>query len=96
MPDPETTPPVQLHGKPVSEKIVEEIVVNNLPKIERGLTLEQRQMETPAGRIDLLCKDMQGGYVVIEIKKRRGQIRCCTDRTVAENDPSLASNKIFS
>ena len=34
----------------------------------RGLEYEGRQVETPIGRIDLLCRGIDGKYVVIEIK----------------------------
>jgi len=72
LPDPEAAPPVQVQGKPVPEKLVEEVVLHHLTTIEHGLTLVGRQVATPAGRIDLLCKDINGTSVVIEIKKAQG------------------------
>ena len=56
----------------VPEKHLEAVVLHNLGKIESGLILIDQQMATPAGRLDLLCKDATGSYVVIELKKSRG------------------------
>lgn len=39
-----------------------------LSTLEQGLRLEGRQVVTPIGRIDLLCRGLDGKYVVIEIK----------------------------
>ena len=39
-----------------------------LHTLEPGLTYEGRQVETPIGRMDLLCRGSDGKYVVIEIK----------------------------
>ncbi len=56
------------------EKDVESLYVKHLSRIERGLNLVKhnnqggRQFSTPIGRIDLLCRDRDGNYVVIEIK----------------------------
>jgi hypothetical protein len=63
----------------IPEKHLEAVVLHNLGKIESGLTLVKQQMETPAGRIDLLCKDAAGKSVVIELKKSQG-----TDRVVGQ------------
>ena len=72
LPDPESSPTVRVRGKPVPERTLEEVVIHNLGEIEPGLTLVHRQLPTPAGRIDLLCKDAKGAYVVVEIKKAQG------------------------
>lgn len=64
---------------PVPEKHLEVVVQHNLGKIEPGLTLIEKQLATPAGRLDLLCKDAQGRYVVIELKKSQG-----TDQVVGQ------------
>jgi RecB family endonuclease NucS len=63
----------------IPEKHLEAVVLHNLGKIEPGLTLVKSQVETPAGRIDLLCKDVAGKSVVIELKKSQG-----TDRVVGQ------------
>jgi RecB family endonuclease NucS len=41
--------------------------------IAPGLTLVRREHPTPVGPVDLLCRDADGAYVVVEIK-RRGEI----------------------
>ena len=52
------------------EKAVEDFFSANLSMLEAGLTLvdDGRQFITPIGRIDLLCVDAAGQYVVVEIK----------------------------
>jgi len=56
------------------EKDIESFYVKNLSQIEKGLKLakykgqEGRQFSTPIGRIDLLCRDQDGSYIIIEIK----------------------------
>ncbi len=39
-----------------------------LHTLEPGLRFEERQVSTPIGRIDLLCKGADGKYVVVEVK----------------------------
>jgi Endonuclease NucS len=46
--------------------------LGQLDTIESGLRLEGRQVHTPAGRIDLLCRDQRGNYVIVELKRMRG------------------------
>ena len=41
-----------------------------LHTLEAGLRLVGRQVETPIGRIDLLCRGADGKYVVVEIKAK--------------------------
>jgi RecB family endonuclease NucS len=36
--------------------------------IDKSLRLERRQLDTPAGRIDLLFKDEEGNLIVVELK----------------------------
>jgi len=67
------------HETVIPEKHLEAVVLHNLGKIEPGLTLVKSQVETPAGRIDLLCRDVAGKSVVIELKKSQG-----TDRVVGQ------------
>jgi endonuclease len=38
-----------------------------------GLSLVRREHLTPIGPVDLLCRDISGGYVAVEVK-RRGEI----------------------
>ena len=57
---------------PIDEKNLENFVVQRLEEVEKGLRLVDRQLSTPAGRLDLLCKDTLGNYVVVELKKSQG------------------------
>lgn len=52
------------------EKAIEDFYVQNLGLLEPGLELHDdgRQFVTPIGRMDLLCRDPDGAYVVVEIK----------------------------
>jgi hypothetical protein len=79
---PETSMPASSTSTPagsliVPERFLEEFVLDRLPSI--GLTLVDRQVTTPSGRLDLLCKDEQGNYVVVELKKMTG-----TDKVVGQ------------
>lgn len=55
----------------ISEKILEEFLEKNLTTLEKGLSLVGRQYPTATGPIDLLCKDKNNDFVVIELKKGR-------------------------
>ena len=71
-------------GELVEEEIIEEEAVtefaisiekdlqiylsNRLTEIEEGLTLVSREYKTDAGFIDILCKDKNGDYIIIETK----------------------------
>ena len=50
------------------EKAIEAAYAEQLGSIEPGLTLLERQCQTPIGRMDLLCRGADGNYVVIEVK----------------------------
>ena len=63
----------------LSEINLEEFVIHQLEEIEPGLVLEKRQLHTNAGRLDLLCKDRDGQYVVVELKRSQG-----TDQVVGQ------------
>jgi hypothetical protein len=63
----------------VAERNLEDIVIHRLEDIEPGLHLVSRQLSTPAGRLDLLCKDSKERYVVLELKRRQG-----TDQVVGQ------------
>jgi Holliday junction resolvase-like predicted endonuclease len=77
--EPGSPAPVLLQRQAVAERHIEQVVVQYLGEIEPGLTLVGRQIPTPAGRLDLLCKDAAGTYVVVEIKRDQG-----TDRVVGQ------------
>ena len=63
----------------LAERNLEDYIVDQLEAIEPGLRLEKRQLSTPAGRLDLLCKDANGNYVVVELKRTKG-----TDQVVGQ------------
>jgi endonuclease len=50
------------------EKDLQIYLSNRLTEIEEGLTLVSREYKTDAGFIDILCKDKNGDYVIIETK----------------------------
>jgi len=52
----------------LSEEKLEEYLVNNLHKIEEGLVLVDRQFDIENGRLDILAKDKNGNYCIIELK----------------------------
>ena len=55
------------------EAVLEAWLAKNLQRLETGLTLVDRQFETEdAGRIDILARDAQQGYVVVELKRDKG------------------------
>src|SRR5262249_59702411 len=56
----------------LAERNLEDFVIQQLDAIEPGLHLVKRQLSTPAGRLDLLCKDVNGNFVVVELKRMQG------------------------
>ncbi|MEK6834892.1 MAG: endonuclease NucS domain-containing protein [Nanoarchaeota archaeon] len=54
----------------MKEKEIEDKVEKNLRKIESGLKLVERQKRVSTGIIDLFCKDKNGKYVIVEIKRK--------------------------
>jgi hypothetical protein len=58
--------------KQLAERNLEDFVIQQLETIEPGLHLIERQLSTAAGRLDLLCRDANGGYVVLELKRTQG------------------------
>ena len=59
----------------ISEKILEDFLEKNLNSLEQGFTLVGRQYATITGPIDLLCRDKNNEYVVVELKKGRASDR---------------------
>jgi hypothetical protein len=69
--------PKQYMEEQISEKILEEFLEYKLQALDSRLTLlpAGRQYQTLVGPIDLLAKDKNGSYVVIELKKGRAADR---------------------
>ncbi len=54
------------------KKDLENYIISNLEEIEEGLRFIENQYDTKTvGLIDILCKDKDNNYVVIELKKGR-------------------------
>ena len=70
--------------EPIHEKMYEEnlesLLVERLEEIEPGLTLVDRQYVTPVGRLDLLCRDRKGNFVVVELKRFRASNESIIDQ----------------
>lgn len=60
----------RIDTKTIQEKDVENFLRFHLDKIEKGLRYIAHQYPVPDGRIDILAKDRQGIYVVIELKTK--------------------------
>jgi hypothetical protein len=65
--------------RPLAERNLEDFVLLQLDEIEPGLKLIKRQLSTAAGRLDILCQDRLGWYVVVELKRDQG-----TDQVVGQ------------
>jgi hypothetical protein len=50
------------------EKDLQIYLSNRLTEVEEGLTLVDKEYKTETGFIDILCKDKNGDYVIIETK----------------------------
>lgn len=55
-----------------SEREFSDLLVSHLDLVEPGLEIVSREAATPAGPIDLLCRDASGCPVVIEVKRNKG------------------------
>jgi RecB family endonuclease NucS len=55
------------------ERHLQELLAERCHVLGDGFTLVRREYPTDIGPVDLLCRDDQGGYVAVEIK-RRGEI----------------------
>lgn len=52
----------------IRESVLEDFLVKNLSLIEAGLKFVSRQVDVPGGFIDILAKDINGMYCIIELK----------------------------
>jgi hypothetical protein len=58
-----------LKKKRILESDVEKWVIRNLSRIDKGLKYVGRQVDLKEyGRLDILCKDSKGKYVIVELK----------------------------
>jgi endonuclease len=55
------------------ERHLQELLAERCQVLGEGWSLIRREYPTDIGPVDLLCRDEQGGYVAVEIK-RRGEI----------------------
>lgn len=55
------------------EAHLQELLADNPETLGQGWSLVQREYMTPIGPVDLLCRDAEGVYVAVEVK-RRGEI----------------------
>jgi endonuclease len=55
------------------EKQLQALLAERCHVVRPGLRLVRREYPTDIGPVDLLCRDDQGGYVAVEVK-RRGEI----------------------
>jgi len=55
------------------EAHLQELLAASVHAIEDGLTLIRREFPTDIGPIDIVCRDVDGAFVAIEVK-RRGEI----------------------
>jgi len=56
----------------ISKYEIEASIVSNPEILEEGLELIGNQYQTPVGRIDVLCRDKNQNFVVVELKKDMG------------------------
>lgn len=59
----------------VSEIEIEKSIISRPELIEEGLEFIGNQYRTSVGNIDILCRDKNGNYVVIEIKREKGSYK---------------------
>lgn len=56
----------------VSESEIEASIISDLEILEKGLELVDHRYSTPVGNIDILCRDKNGNFVVVELKRGKG------------------------
>jgi len=63
----------------ISEANIEKYLISNLDLLGENLILIGHQYRTPIGIIDILCKDREENYIVIELKGHK-----CSDKIVGQ------------
>ena len=53
----------------IRERVLEDILEQDIELVEPGMRLLDRQLPTEVGRIDLFARDKVGRYTIIELKK---------------------------
>ena len=75
------------------EKHLQELLAEHPASLAEGLTLVRREFPTAIGPVDLLCRDVEGAAIAVEIK-RRGEIDGVEQLTryleLLNRDPLLA------
>ncbi len=82
----------------LSERDIEDFLVSHPEKLEEGLVMIDRQYKTPddVGRMDMLCRDKDGNFVVVELKKdNEGQDKAVGEiqRYMTSVEKNLAKNE---
>ena len=58
--------------KDAAESEIQRLIAERVEILGDGLELIRREYPTPVGPVDLLCRDLNGGSVAVEIKRRGG------------------------
>jgi len=79
----------------VLESEIETSIISNPEILEEGLELVGNQYPTPVGYIDILCRDKNGNFVVVELKRGRGSYKVVgqIQKYMAWVSENLAKNK---
>ena len=77
------------------ERDLQEALAAQPEALEEGLRLVRREWPTDVGPVDLMCRDEDGGWVAVEIKRvgddRRGRAAHAATSTASALDPARAA-----